>query len=492
MNTVGTSFSVGTVVKSLAWKFFERGGVQVVQFIISIILARLLTPTDYGSVALLVIFTSIASVFVQSGLSSALIQKNDTTETDFSSVAIYCFTLATLLYALLFMSAPAIAAFYKMPQLVSILRAMALILFPGALSSIQLAILTKQLLFKTQFYASITTAILSGIVGIYLAYSHYGAWALVFQQLSYQVFLCILLWFLVPWRPKLLFSYTRTKTLLHFGSKLLGATLIDTVYHNLESLILGKKYSAETLAFCNKGKMFPLILINNIDGAIQNVMFSVYSKRQDEISVIKQMLRRTMATSTFLVFPAMLGLACTAKPLILFVLGEKWAPAIPYVQLYCLISMCFPLQTANLQAINAIGRSDVYFKLMLWKRAGGVIILALAVLLFNTPFSVIWACFFIEILGILINLPANIRLLHYEPKEMLIDILPNLILALLMCIPTYYALHFNLPTWAYLLIQPCIGILCYILLSWLTHNPNLRYIIEKYRFIKSQRRGRIL
>ena len=480
------AISVFTVAKSLAWKFFERGGVQVVQFVIAIVLARILTPTDYGAVALLTIFTSIAAVFVQSGLSSALIQKKDATETDFSSVMIYCFSLATIIYALLFFFAPAIANFYKMPKLIPILRVMALILFPVALSSIQLAILTKNLSFKRQFYTSIITAILSGCLGVCLALNNYGAWALVFQQLSYQVFLCVLLWFLVPWRPKFLFSFEKTKKLLTFGSKLLGATLIDTIYHNLENLILGKKYSAETLAFCNKGKMFPLILINNIDGAIQNVMFSVYSKQQDNLETIKQMLRRTMATSTFLVFPAMLGLACIAKPLILLVLGEKWIFAVPYLQLYCLISMCFPLQTANLQAINAIGRSDVYFKLMVLKRLVGVGILFLAVILFNTPFSVIWACFITEIIAILINIFPNRKLLKYSPFEMFKDLLNNLFLSVLMGICAYSILFISLPEYICLPLQCLVGVICYILFAWMFKNPNFKYFIEKFNLVKNK------
>ena len=478
--------SVFTVLKSLAWKFMERGGVQVVQFIIGIILARILTPFDYGAVALITIFTSIAAVFVQSGLSSALIQKENADKTDFSSVTVYCFALAVFIYGLLFASAPYIANFYNMPQLKSVLRVMALILFPGALTSVQLAVLTKQLAFKKQFFAGMSTVILSGILGIYLAVKGYGVWALVYQQLSYQVFLFILLLFISPWRPSLDFSYQRTKSLLAYGSKLLGATLIDTVYHNLESFILGKKYSAEILAFCNKGKMFPLILIDNIDGAIQNVMFPVYSKQQSNLVTLKQMLRRTMATSTFLVFPAMLGLACVAKPLVLIVLGEKWLPAVPYLQLYCLISMCFPLQTANLQAINAIGRSDIYFKLMLFKRLGGVALLALAVVLFNTPFSIIWACLITEILAILINIFPNKKLLNYTPKEMFGDMVNNLIIGIIMAVISYGISFIGLSVWICLPLQCFAGIVSYIFLALIFKNPNLIYFWEKFKLVKGK------
>ena len=232
------------VVSSLVWKFLERGGVQVIQFVVSILIARILSPHDYGSVALLTIFISVATVFVQSGLSTALIQKKDSDELDCSSVLYYSIALALIVYFILFFSADWIAAFYEMPELVLILKVMAIILFPGALNALQIAILSKRMQFKKQFYSSLSASVISGIVGIILAVMNYGAWALVFQQLSYQFVICIVLFYLVKWSPKWSFSFRRTKSLLSYGLKLLVAKLIDTVYHNLESIIIGKVYSA--------------------------------------------------------------------------------------------------------------------------------------------------------------------------------------------------------------------------------------------------------
>lgn len=465
-----------TVFSSLIWKFLERGGVQVITFVVSILIARILSPHDYGSVALLTIFIQIATVFVQSGLSTALIQKKDADETDYSSVFYYSVVLALIVYLILFFSAGLIADFYSMPELIPILRVMSITLFPGALNALQIAILSKKMQFKKQFYSSLSAAILSGVIGLVLATMHYGPWALVYQQLSYQFVICFVLFFLVKWRPRFLFSFERTKSLLSYGLRLLVARLIDTVYHNLESLIIGKRYSADTLAYCNKGKQFPLTLIDNIDGAVQSVMLPAYSAKQDDKQAIKSMLRKTVSMCTFIAFPAMMTLAAMGKPLIGLVLGEKWLDAVPYLQLFCVVSMLFPLQTANLQAINAIGRSDIYLKLMTIKRVLGVFILVASIFVYDSPFAVVIAAVIIEIVAILVNVPSNIKLLDYNFKEQMKDIMPNLILSAIIGLASYSVLWFNLGYLIALIVQGIIAIILYISLSVVTKNSNLLYI----------------
>lgn len=466
------------VFSSLIWKFLERGGVQIIQFVVSILIARMLTPHDYGSVALLSIFISIATVFVQSGLSTALIQKKDTDETDYSSVFYYSVVLALIVYIILFFSAEWIAAFYTMPELVPILRVMSVTLFPGAFNALQIAILSKQMQFKKQFYSSLSAAILSGIIGLGLASMNYGPWALVYQQLSYQFVVCIVLFFLVKWKPKLIFSFKRTKSLLSYGLRLLVARLIDTVYHNLESLIIGKRYSAETLAYCNKGKQFPMTLIDNIDGSVQSVMLPAYSAKQDDTIAVKAMLRRTVSMCTFIAFPAMITLAAMGNPLIGFVLGEKWLDAVPYLQLFCIVSMLFPLQTANLQAINAIGRSDTYLKLMSWKRLIGVAILAVSVYIYDSPFSVVIAAMVIEIVAILINVPSNKKYFDYHLYEQLQDILPNFLIASIAGVATYLVILIGLDCLFTMLLQGIVAFSSYYLLSRLAKNNNLDYVLS--------------
>ena len=468
--------SKNNIIKSLIWKFLERGGVQVIQFIVSIIIARLLLPADYGAIALLTIFISIATVFVQSGLNTALIQKEDADEIDFSSIFYYSICLAGIIYLCLFCFAGAIADFYKMPELTPLLRVLSLTLFPGALNAIQIAKLSKQMLFKKQFYSSMAAASISGVLGVILAYYGFGAWALVWQQLLYQIVICIVLWWLVSWRPALVFSFKRTKSLLSYGIKLLGAQLIDTVYHNLESLIIGKIYSADTLAYCNKGKQFPLTLIDNIDGSVQSVMLPAYSAHQENVEAVKNMLRKTISLSTYLVFPAMTLLAVTGKPIIYLLLGNKWLDCVPYLKLFCLIAMLFPLQTANLQAINALGRSDIYLKLMTWKRSLGVILLLVSVFVWNSPFAVIVAALLVEILAVLVNAPSNKHVLGYTLTEMMSDIIPNLLLSILIGAVCYCCLLLFQNALITLIIQLTCGFILFILLSIVLKNTNFKYI----------------
>ena len=477
------------VTSSLLWKFFERGSVQIMQLIIALIIARILGPEEYGSVALLTIFISIATVFVQSGLNTALIQKKDADEMDISSVFYYSLVLAIVLYVILFFVAGSIARFYEMPKLKNMLRVLALILFPGALNSIQLAVLSKKMQFRKQFYSSFFSVILSGGAGIVMACLECGAWALIVQQLSYQVFVCILLWFLIKWRPKRVFSFQKTKGILKFGGKLLGARLIDTIYHNLESLIIGKRYSSEMLAYCDKGKKFPLTLIDNIDGSVQSVMLPAYASKQENISEVKRMLRRTVSMSTYLVFPAMIGLAAVAEPLILLILGKEWIACVPFLQLYCAIAMLFPLQTANLQAINAIGHSGTYFWLMLIKRVFGVGILFASVFFLDNVYYIVLACLITEVIGIIANFIPNKKLLDYSFFEQMKDILPNLLAAIFMGVIAYFLSWLPIvilnAVWLeyilILLIQCIAGVGVYLGLSILFKNHSYNYIKENIK-----------
>ena len=477
MRDTETSFK-HKIAGSLIWKFLERGSVQIVQFVVSIVIARLVTPEAYGSIALLTVFTTLATVFVQSGLSTALIQKKDVSEEDFSSVFFFSLVMAAVVYCILFFSAPIIASFYEQTGLVKLLRIMSLTLFPGALNSLQIAALVKSLQFRKQFYSSLLAALFSGAIGIAMALYGLGAWALVFQQLSYQVVVCIVLWITVQWRPKLKFSFVRTKVLLSYGVKLLLARLVDTIYHNLENLIIGKKYSTDTLAYFSKGKQFPLILVDNIDTSMQSVMLSAFSQKQEQLSAVKGMLRRTMALSTYLIFPMMVGLACVGEPLIYLALGENWKGAIPFLQIYCFISMLFPLQTVSLQAINAIGHSDVYLKLMMAKRIFGVAVLALATIVFDEVLFIAWACLITEVFSVFLNFIPNRKYLSYEIREQLQDILSNLILSIVMGVMVNLLGMMQYRAIFKLLLQCTVGVLAYFVLSVITKNKSLKYILQ--------------
>lgn len=466
------------ILNALIWKFLERGGVQAIQFIVSIIIARILAPSDYGAVALLTIFISIATIFVQSGLSTALIQKKDANEVDFSSVFYYSIFIATIVYAILFFFADSITVFYKIPELSKLMRVMALTLFPGAINAIQIAILSKKFQFKKQFYSSLVAVSISGVIGVTMAVLNWGAWALVWQQLSYQLIVCIVLTLFVKWYPKLQFSYQRTKSLLTYGLKLLLARLIDTIYHSLESLIIGKLYSAETLAYCNKGKQFSMTLIDNIDGAIQSVMLPAYSAKQENITEVKTLVRKSVSLSTFLVFPAMILLAAMGKPLILLMLGEKWFDSIIYLQLFCFVAMLFPLQTTCLQAINAMGRSDVFLRIMTIKRVLGVVVLFSAILVYDSPLSVVIAALLVEVIGVIINVIPNCKHLHYTLAEQVKDALPNLLLSAVVGVTVYLLSFVDMNDFLMLVLQGFLGVTLYFILSYIFKNPNLQYVMN--------------
>ena len=367
------------VLASLIWKLMERLGAQGVSFIVQIILGRLLMPEDFGAIAIVTVFITLSNVFVQSGFNTALIQKKDADDKDFSSVFYLSTFIATMLYVLLFFTSPYIADYYSSPQLTQVLRVLAIILFFGAFNSIQNAYVARNMMFKKLFFSSTGSVIFSGIVGVIAAYLGLGVWALVLQQITYNLSVSVILWFTVKWRPRLLFSLSKVKVLFSFGWKLLASSLLNTLYMDIRTLIIGRIYNSSMLGFYNRGVQFPKLIVTNMDGAIQSVMLPALSDEQDNKKRVKEMVRRAIVTSSFLVFPMMVGLAVVAEPMIKIVLTDKWLPAAPFLQIFCASYALIPIHTANLQAINALGRSDVFLKLEIIKKVIGILILAISI-----------------------------------------------------------------------------------------------------------------
>lgn len=470
-----------SIKSSLFWKLFERGSVQIIQFVVGIIIARLLAPSDYGSVALLTVFIAVATVFVQSGLGVALVQKKDSNKTDFSSVFWYSIIIACVSYLILFFSANGIATFYNNKELVVYLKVMALILFPGALSAVQIAYLSKHMLFRLQFRSSLIAASISGIIGITVAYMGFGAWALICQQILYQIVLCTVLFFLVPWRPSFVFSLKTTKPLLNYGSKILVSNLVDTLYRNMESLVIGKFFSAATLAFCNKGKVFPMVISDNIDGSVQSVMLPAFSKYQEDRDSLKVLLRKTISLSTFLFFPSMMLLAASSKPLIGICLGPNWMECVPYVMLFCALTLFFPMQTASVQALNAKGLSDVTLGYRVLTRIIGVSLLFLFLFVFRNPYFIVIASIVTEISGVIILLPSNKKYLNYGALDLAKDVFPPLVCSLCM-FAVIFPLGFIISNYYLLLvIQLLLGASIYIGLAFVSKNTNLTYFVQLTR-----------
>ena len=474
------------VISSLFWKLIERSGTQGIQFIVQIVLARLLAPNDYGIIALISIFIIIANVFVQNGFNTALIQKKSADELDFSSVFYLSLFVAGLVYLIIFFTAPFVADFYNIHQITLVLRILSITLFWGAFNSIQNAVVSRNMQFKMLFYSSLGAILVSGVVGITLAYLGLGVWALVAQQLINQFMITVIMWFTVKWRPKLIFSFERVKELFSYGWKLLVSSLIDNLYMNLQSLIIGKIYSPSMLGFYNRGDQFPKVIVSNINGSIQSVMLPVLASEQDNRRRVKGMVRRSIVTSSFILFPMMSGLAVTAEPLVKILLTDKWLPCVPFLQIFCVSYALWPIHTANLQAINALGRSNIFLKLEIIKKIIGV-----AILIISIHFGIYAIAVGTLISGIIstfINAYPNLRLLNYSYKEQWKDIMPSLLLSLIMGVVIYNFKWFNMLPLMTLIIQVCLGVIMYVVLAKVFKLECYTYLLKTFKDIYRKRR----
>jgi O-antigen/teichoic acid export membrane protein len=451
--------------KGLLWKLMERFGVQGVQFILQIILARLLNPEHYGALSLMIIFTTIANVLIQNGFNTALIQNKDVQDEDYSSVFWVTLMGAAGIYGILFLCAPLIAAAYKMPDLVWPLRVLALMLFPGAMNSVQLAKVSREMNFKKVFFSNIGGILVSGIVGIIIAYRGGGLWALVAQTLLNIVVVCIVMFATVRWRPRLVLNFKRIGTLFSFGWKLMVSSLIDTLYQDVRSLVIGLKYSSATLGYYNRGKQFPQFLINSVNGAVQSVMLPAMSAEQENKYKVKSIMRNAVMMSAYIIFPIMAGLAGVAEPLVKVLLTDKWLPCVPYLQIYCFSFAFYPVHTSNLQAINAMGRSDIFLKLEIIKKSIGLSALAIAVFCFKSPIAIALTGAITTLLSCFINAAPNRKLIDYSYFEQMRDILPSFGAALGMLAAVLAIGLLPLAPIYLLLIQIPAGIAAYLLIS---------------------------
>lgn len=471
--------SKSKVISSLVWKFLERVCAQAVNLVVSIILARLIAPEQYGVIALTTIFITISNVFVESGLGTSLIQKKNADSKDFSTV-FYCnIIMSIIMYLVIFFTAPLAAKFYSSPILTPVLRVLGITVLIAGVKSIQCSYVSKNMMFKKFFVSTFIGTVISAVIGIWMAYNGYGVWSLVVQQLSNTLFDTIILWITVKWRPTLEFSFKRLKVLYGFGWKMLCSSLIDTVYNEIYGLSIGKIYTTEQLAYYNRGNQFPKLITVNIDGSISSVMLPTLSKEQDNKQKVKNMMRRAIKTSSFLLFPLMIGLAVVAKPLVSILLTDKWLPAVPLMQLLCFSYMLWPIHTINLQAINALGRSDIFLKLEVIKKIVGV-----TALIISIPFGIKFMVFMkiiISIISTFINSHPNKRLVDYSYMEQITDILPSLFVSVFMGIIVYMMNLLPISSILILIIQILLGIVIYIVLSYAFKLEAFRYIIDSIK-----------
>ena len=469
-------YSSNRTLVNFIWRFAERCGAQLVTFIVSIVLARILTPSDYGTIALVTVFTTILQVFIDSGLSTALIQKKDADDLDFSSVFYFNFVICIILYLIMFVSAPFIADFYKDPSLVSIVRVISLTLIISGVKGVQQSYVSRHMLFKRFFFSTLGGTIFSAVLGIIMAYAGFGVWAIVFQQLSNNAIDTLILWITVKWRPIKKFSWSRLKNLLSFGWKMLASSLLDTVYNNLRNMIIGKLYTSADLAFYNQGDKFPKLIVTNINTSIDSVLLPTMSNEQDNHVRVKDMTRRAIKISTYIMAPLMIGLAFCAKPIVQIVLTDKWLPCVPYLQIFCISYLFWPIHTANLNAIKAMGRSDLFLKLEVIKKFIGMILLVITM-----NISVMAMAYSLLISGLIsqvINSWPNRYLLKYSYIDQIKDILPNILMALIMGVFVYFISYLNLYVLVSLILQIAFGGIIYLVLSIFTKNDSFTYLIN--------------
>lgn len=463
------------VVNGLFWKLLEQSGYQGVQVLVGILLARLLTKEEVGTVSMIGIFITIANTFVQSGFATALVQRRKVSEEDYDSVFWISMLLSLGCFLLLFLLSPLVAGYYRVKELCPMLRAMALVLFPGGVISIQTAWISRNLQFRALFRATMGAVLLSGAASVSMAFLGFGAWSMAWQQLIYYFSLMLFLFWDLPWRPRALFRLRSVEKLFSFGWKILVSGLIDTVWQNVYGLVIGRKYSLSELGVYNRGEMFPKLICATLSSSVQSVMLPAYAKLQSDRERLRDAARRSIRLSAFLLFPMMAGMMAVSRPLILFLLTEKWISVVPYLCIFCFYYAIYPMHSINLQLLNAAGRSDLFLKLELLKKGIGIL-----VLIGSLPFGILPMLLLkagVEYLDLLINAWPNQRLIGYGPLPQCVDMLPSALCSLLMALPVRLLENAGLAILPTLLLQCIVGLLLYLLISWFFNRELLLYLI---------------
>ena len=474
-----------TVVNNMMWRFLERCGAQGVQALVEIVLARLLDVEHFGAIALVTVIIRILQVFVDSGLANALIQKKDADQIDFSSVFYFNISICCVLYLLMFFAAPFISRFYRMPELIPVIRVLSLVLIMAGIKGVQQAYVSRHMMFRKFFRATLTGTVAAAVAGIWMAWKGYGIWALVAQHLLNTTIDTLMLWITVKWRPTRQFSWERLKGLLSFGWKLLASSLLNTIYNDLRQMIIGRTYSASDLAVYNRGKQIPHMIVTNINSSIDSVLLPAMSSEQDDRSRVRMMTRRAIKTSTYLMMPLMMGLAVCAEPLVRLILTEKWLPSVFFLRVFCFTYAFYPIHTANLNAIKAMGRSDIFLKLEIIKKIIGLTVIAITV--FISLKAMTLSLIVTSVSGQIINSWPNRKLLDYRYRDQLMDMLPQIMLSCMMGAIVYCVEFLGLSDIATLIIQIPLGAGVYILGSKLLHIDSYDYIMN---LAKSYLKGR--
>ncbi len=444
------------------WRFLERAGAQIVTFVVSIVLARLLSPDEYGTVAIVTVVITVLNVFVESGLGNALIQKKDADSLDFSTVFFFNVSFSVVLYFLLFFASPVIGDYYQDEVLSQLTRVLGLTIIFASVKNVLHAYVSRKFQFKKFFFATLGGTIISAVVGLTLAYCGFGVWALVWQHLTNTIVDTFVLWLVVKWKPSWAFSFSRLKSLAKYGYKLLLSSLMNTLYNNFRQLVIGKRYDSSELAYYNRGKQFPFLIVTNVNVSIDSVLFPSLSSVQEDDVKVSHITRESIKMSTYVMWPLLIGILTIADRIVPFLLTEKWNEAIPFLRIFCLIYLFFPIQTANLNAIKAKGKSGLFFCLSACECVIGIILLVIGINLGTFWIAIMYlasTAIFTLVLQI-----CSVKANNYSIKAQCLDLFPQAVGVALMGV-IVFAVGL-IPGGIYIaLIQIFVGVAFYILFS---------------------------
>ena len=462
-------------VKGTIWSAVERFSIQGVQFLVMLIMARLLSPSDYGLVGMLTVFMAVAQVFIYSGFGNALVRKQDRTQTDCSTVFYFNLVMSVIMYAILFLIAPLIADFYNEPQLTVITRVIGVTLIINAFGAIQGVLKSAEIDFKIIAKVSVINAVFTGLVGIYFAWRGYGVWALVLSSLVGSISGAVLGWFVYGWRPSWSFSTKSFKEFFGYGSKLAASGLLDTLYNNIYNLVIGKVYNASDLGYYTRAANFSTFPSSNITGVVSRVTFPLLCKIQNDDERLQIVYRKFLRLSAYIVFPLMVGLAIVAHPMINVLIGEKWAFSATLLTIICFSMMWYPVHAINLNLLQVKGRSDLFLRLEIIKKINGVIMLCITV-----PIGIIamcWGGICTSIIALVINTYYTGKLIHVGFLRQMMDLIPTLVYCAVMAMAVIAATYFVSSDYMRLIIGIPVGAVVYLGVSKLTKAPELTELI---------------
>lgn len=471
---------------SMVWTAFSKYSNMITGFISSIVLARLLTPHDYGCIGMLAIFMSLAEAFIDGGFGSALIQKKNPTQEDYSTIFFWNIGMSVVLYGVLFFCAPAIARFYDIPILCPVLRVQALILFIYALNLIQRNKLRKILNFKLLAIVSVATSIVSLAISIWMACKGYGVWALVASNLISALIPCVVFWFHVGWRPKRIFSKKSFKELFSFGFYMFLTHLVNTFSFKLQGLLIGKVYDSSTMGYYSKAVSTESMASHSISSVMTQVTYPLYAQVQDNKSTLINVIRRLTMTTAYITFPLMFILLLTARPIFVLLYSERWLASVPYFQVLCVAGLAFCLQSINLQSISAIGKSKVMFSWSVIKAAIRIVLVVCGLVVFGMK-GLLGAVVLVQWICLFINMCLVSKYVGYSLKDQINNLLPIVVVSILAAVISYFVgvvLHLNM----YLdgVVKAFVYVVLYMAWSWGFKPEAYRYTLtiipEKFRF----------